>query len=75
MFPPLYYRIKIETEYGTNNFCKVVSHLPLEDVSDEVIMRVIEYNDELAGALIRTYAKKHIRILVERISFVKYLKQ
>lgn len=72
MFPLLYYRIKIKTEYGINNFCEVASHLPLEDASDEVIMRVIEHNDELAGALIRTYAKKRIRILVERISFLSY---
>lgn len=72
MFPMLYYRIKIETEYDTNDFCEVASHLPLEDASEEVIMRVIEYNDKLAGALIRTYAKKRIRILVERISIIKY---
>lgn len=64
------YTIQLETEYGITDFCDIHSATPLENATEEEIIKAVEAS---GATMIIYYVKTLKHIYAKRIPTIKYL--
>lgn len=67
------YTIQLETEYGITDFCDICSATPLENATEEEIIKAVEASGGIGATMIIYYMETLKHIYAKRIPTIKYL--
>lgn len=62
-----FYTVKTDGEFGIENYCDIMWATSLDEATEEEIIKAVEENGGIGGAMIRIHRENVDRIFVERI--------
>jgi len=68
-----FYTVKTDGQFGIENYCDIMWATSLDEATEEEIIKAVEENGGIGGAMIHIHMEHENRIFVERIHAYEYI--